>query len=196
MKITRSISDTGTERTEFEFTQAAGRRCGGCTLCCKLLPVEEIGKHAGERCRHQRWGKGCAVYRRGLPVSCSLWSCAWLADAGAAGLPRPDRAHYVVDIVADTVRVVPHDGTPPTLLSVIQVWLDPAFPEAHRDPALRAYIEARAMPALIRLNSKDAFILSPPNCSPSGQWEEVMTNLNLAVPGANWSKMPGRLRLL
>ena len=126
---------------EFEDESAPGaRRCGGCTLCCKLLPVEEIGKHAGERCRHQRWGKGCAVYRRGLPVSCSLWSCAWLADAGAAGLPRPDRAHYVVDIVADTVRVVPHDGTPPTLLSVIQVWLDPAFPEAHRDPALRAYI--------------------------------------------------------
>jgi len=38
------------------------RQCGGCTLCCKLLPVPPLEKLAGQRCQHQRHGKGCAVY--------------------------------------------------------------------------------------------------------------------------------------
>ena len=36
--------------------------CGGCTFCCKLLPVDSLGKHANTRCQHQHVGKGCAVY--------------------------------------------------------------------------------------------------------------------------------------
>ena len=44
------------------------RRCGDCQLCCKLLPVRELSKGASERCRHQRVGKGCTVYRQpGMP---------------------------------------------------------------------------------------------------------------------------------
>jgi len=30
------------------------RTCGGCTLCCKLLPVRELKKPANTRCQHQR----------------------------------------------------------------------------------------------------------------------------------------------
>jgi hypothetical protein len=29
------------------------RHCDGCTLCCTLLPIKEIGKRAGERCMYQ-----------------------------------------------------------------------------------------------------------------------------------------------
>ena len=118
----------------------SGRQCGGCTLCCRLLPVAEIGKLAGHRCQHQRHAKGCAVYAH-APVSCRAWSCAWLVDEDAGALSRPDRAHYVIDIVPDFVKMVWPDGRVDKL-PVLQVWCDPAFPNAHRDPALRAYLSA------------------------------------------------------
>ena len=66
------------------------RRCGDCQLCCKLLPVGALGKAAGERCRHQRHHKGCAVYRkRGFPSECGAWSCRWLVEDDTADLSRP-----------------------------------------------------------------------------------------------------------
>ena len=37
------------------------RQCGSCTLCCKLIPVEELHKAAGQRCQHVRAGKGCSI---------------------------------------------------------------------------------------------------------------------------------------
>ena len=42
------------------------RHCGGCTLCCKLIPVEELNKPAGARCKHVRTGKGCSIYALSL----------------------------------------------------------------------------------------------------------------------------------
>src|SRR5262245_54343180 len=58
-----------------------GRRCGDCTLCCKLLPVRELHKKGGERCQHQKAGKGCGVYNKpAMPPSCGLWSCRWLVQ--------------------------------------------------------------------------------------------------------------------
>lgn len=78
------------------------RTCGDCQLCCKLLPVRAVGKGANERCRHQRFGKGCAIYHHpSFPVECRVWSCRWLVDPEAHGLSRPDRTHYVVDIMPD-----------------------------------------------------------------------------------------------
>jgi len=40
-----------------------GRQCGGCTLCCTLLPVKSLDKGANERCRHLCF-KGCGIYAR------------------------------------------------------------------------------------------------------------------------------------
>lgn len=165
------------------------RECGACTLCCKLLPVvdkatggdiEYVGstgmdKKAGERCRHQSHGKGCAVYgTSAMPACCSFWSCRWLTGDDTADLPRPDRAHYVVDIMPDFIRVVPHDGSPATDIPVIQVWVDPAYRDAHRDPALRRYLARQAekgFMAVIRFNSSDGFVLAAPRFT-GGDWIE------------------------
>ena len=111
------------------------RRCGDCQLCCKLLPVRdgELDKGAGERCRFQHAGKGCAIHAqlaRRVP-SCALWSCSWLIDPEAAKLPRPDRCHFVVDIVPDFVHATPPGGERIDI-PVMQVWIDPAFPQAAR----------------------------------------------------------------
>lgn len=119
------------------------RRCGECTLCCKLLPVRELGKGANERCRFQSH-KGCRVYhqpRKGFPVSCSLWNCRWLVDPETTKLRRPDRSHYVVDIMPDLVRVDNNDTGESQEISVVVVWVDRAFPDAWRDPELLAIAE-------------------------------------------------------
>jgi hypothetical protein len=153
------------------------RRCNECTLCCKLLPVLEINKGANVRCVHQRATKGCAIYRKeNFPMSCAVWSCVWLVDPNAKDLSRPDRSHYVIDPSPDYVEVDLQDGSPMTRISVMQVWLDPKFPDAHRDPALRAYLAMRGerfqQMALIRYNSRDAFTLVPPSMSDTGDWIE------------------------
>lgn len=72
------------------------RQCGDCQLCCKLLPVQSLGKEAGQRCKHQRHSKGCAVYAQLERVSpeCRLWNCRWLVENDTADLrlrPQPLR---------------------------------------------------------------------------------------------------------
>lgn len=143
------------------------RRCGDCQLCCKLLPVQELRKGANQRCKFQRVGKGCTVYgQRTMPGSCSLWTCRWLAEAETTGeLSRPDRSHYVIDAIPDYVHCEPPDGGEPYQLPVLQIWVDPLFPDAHRDPALRRYLAKvgeQGLAALIRFNASDAFVLFPP----------------------------------
>jgi len=98
------------------------RQCGACTLCCKLLPVHDgvlingkrmqgnLDKPAGERCRYQRH-TGCTVYNTALmPACCKMWNCRWLGNDDTGDLSRPDRSHYVIDIMPDYVTVVDNAG--------------------------------------------------------------------------------------
>jgi len=157
------------------------RQCGGCTACCKITPVKELDKPANTRCQHQRFQKGCAIYAK-RPMSCRLWSCAWLVDPAAADLRRPDHGHMVVDILPDFVTLKYGDGQPDVQIPVVQVWIDPAYPDAHRDPAFRAYIERRGedgFMALIRTGSMDAWVLCPPNLASDGEWHEQRSNTQM-----------------
>ena len=145
------------------------RACGDCTLCCKLVPVKELKKPAGERCVHQRV-TGCRIYAR-RPMSCRLWNCRWLTNVGTHELSRPDRAHYVIDLAEDFVMATPPEGDP-FAVPVIQVWVDPKHPHAHRDPALRRYLDSQGRAAIIRYSSSKAFMLAPPSVSSDRQWHE------------------------
>lgn len=147
------------------------RRCGDCQLCCRLLPTAEIAKPALERCPHQKHGTGCAIYAR-RPMSCQLWSCRWLVDEATKDLPRPDRSHYVIDTFPDFISMVPHDGSTPTHVEVIQVWIDPAHEHAHRAPSFRAWLEAQGKPAIVRYDSREGFILFPPCTTAEKRWVE------------------------
>jgi hypothetical protein len=161
--------------TTISFTEGTGRICGDCQLCCKLIPVEEIAKLAGQRCQHQRAHKGCTIYAK-RPVSCRLWSCRWLIEPDAASLPRPDRAHYVIDMGEDAIRVRDDRTGEQRAVPVLQVWCDPAHPHAHRDPRLRAYLLRMAeqgVAAIIRYDSTRAFTLFAPPFFSDGQWHEV-----------------------
>lgn len=125
------------------------RECGSCTLCCKLLPVSETGKLAGVRCEHQRSGKGCAIYSR-RPMSCRLWSCSWLTADDVRDLARPDRSHYVIDTFPDFITLSDNLTGELQEVPVAQIWIDPDYPDAHRDPALRDLLERRNINALVR----------------------------------------------
>jgi hypothetical protein len=141
------------------------RTCGDCQLCCRLLPTVEINKPANERCKHQKHGVGCAIYSR-RPMSCALWNCRWLVDDDTADLPRPDRAHYVIDMMPDFVTKT-EPGADPVNLPVIQVWVDPAHRDAHRAPSFRRYVERQGMAVVIRYGSREGFTLIPPSMTGS-----------------------------
>lgn len=160
------------------------RACGDCQLCCKLLPVGSLKKGAGVKCQHQRVGKGCMVYHRlwGVAPECKLWSCRWLVADDTGDMRRPDRAHYVIDPMPDFVTLDPHDGTGPQRREVAQIWIDPDYPDAHRDPALRAWLEKRNVIGLVRYNNERALALMPPKMMDTGQWCERASNLNHENP--------------
>lgn len=152
-----------------------GRECGGCSLCCRLLPMAEIGKPSGARCPKQ-CSTGCRIYDA-RPFACRVWSCRWLVDDAEADLKRPDRSHYVVDPLPDFVTVRDDATGQEAKLGVVQVWVDPAHPDAHREPGLRRYLarigERQGYAALIRYSSRDGFTLFPPALTPDGQWIEA-----------------------
>jgi hypothetical protein len=131
--------------------------------------MPEFQKPAGARCQHQRHGVGCNIYPM-RPRACALWNCRWLAGDNVGH--RPDRAHYVIDIMPDYITCVPHDGGEPYKVPVVQVWVDPHYPNAHRDKRLRAWLEEINLPALIRLNNRDGFVIAPPAWSSDGKWWE------------------------
>lgn len=162
------------------------RHCGGCTLCCRLLPMHSgapgtpgsIHKAGGVRCPQQQTGKGCAIYST-RPTCCRLWSCQWLMNVDADDLRRPDRSRYVIDAMPDFVELRPNDGSEPTKVAVVQIWVDPKHPDAWREPALLAYIERRGKQgtgAIIRFNEHDAITVFPPTLANDGEWHEFKSN--------------------
>ena len=157
------------------------RACGSCTKCCKLVPVKEIGKAAGQRCVAQRHG-GCTIHDKpNYPRSCAAWSCLWLVNDDTGDLRRPDRSHYVIDCLPDYVKLREDSTGTVVEMPVFQIWCDPNYPDAHRDPALRAWLERKAAQrsvlGLVRYDGQRALCLFPPSVSSSGQWIEKGTNL-------------------
>jgi len=137
-----------------------------------MLP--EFDKAAGERCQHQRL-HGCGIYAR-RPFSCRFWNCRWLVNNDMDGMRRPDRAHYVVDIMPDFVTLQAGDAEPFNI-EVVQIWIDPRHGDAWRkDAALMAYIERRAhegIAALVRSDAKQATTVFAPPMASDKQWHEI-----------------------
>lgn len=180
------------------------RACNECSLCCKLLPMQknsedrypdtikfleqegilkpgehlsflrDFDKPGGHRCPHQRHRKGCAVYNI-RPMGCRVWSCRWLFDEDTAALRRPDRAHYVLDSSPDFVTSEDENGEQ-NVIPVMQVWLDPGFPDAYRDVDLYAYFAKqfhKGTAVLVRVTREESiFIIGPPM---TDEWHELHT---------------------
>ena len=157
------------------------RQCGDCQLCCKLLPVPPLQKLAGTSCRFQKFHKGCTVYHKPqMPSECALWNCRWLVNNDTADLPRPDRAHYVIDIMPDFITVSQDETGVKQNIQVAQVWIDPKHPDAHRDPGLRRWMFRRAqegIATIVRYNAKDAIVIFAPPFDSGGEWHEIVSGM-------------------
>jgi hypothetical protein len=177
--------DDGSATVTFD-DKGTGRSCGECTLCCRLLPVQSLAKPANKRCAHAT-RKGCSIYPK-RPWDCRTWSCRWLSDPLAKDLRRPDRTHYVIDVQYDDLVTRNEETGATQKLSMLQVWVDPNRPDAHRDPALRAYLEAMAkrfgVPAVIRYSTTRGFLLIAPSLN-DGQWLE--RHDSLVMPEASFA---------
>jgi hypothetical protein len=153
------------------------RQCGDCQLCCKLLPVRALEKAAGQACSFQKFHKGCTVYRGPrFPFECGVWNCRWLVNDDAADLSRPDRAHYVIDLMPDFITAIDNETGVRRDIQVVQIWIDPKHPLAHHDPALRRWMFRRAqdgIAALVRFNERDALTIFAPPFDPKGEWHEI-----------------------
>jgi len=121
-----------------------------------------LHKGAGERCRHQFSG-GCRVHGKPLdfPLACHLWACHWLTHESTGKLQRPDRSHYVIDPMPDEVTVRDEHTGKMVTGHALQVWVDPHYPDAWKDPALLAYVTELNMPMLVRHNSYDGVLVMP-----------------------------------
>jgi hypothetical protein len=82
----------------------AGRTCGSCSLCCRLLDVPEAGKPDHEWCPHCRPGKGvgggCTIYQD-RPATCRKYLCMWLMWPAFDARWFPKDCGIVVDFYID-----------------------------------------------------------------------------------------------
>jgi hypothetical protein len=84
------------------------RGCGDCSLCCKLLGIEALGKPLDKWCSHCAPGAGgCTIYP-GRPEACRSFSCLWLLDGMLGEDWRPDRAGFVLYLDEGGRRLVVH----------------------------------------------------------------------------------------
>jgi hypothetical protein len=75
-----------------------GRSCGECSMCCKLLKIDEIeiSKPANQWCKHCRPGAGgCMIYDDRPPV-CHGFACLWLVDPTLNDEWKPSHSKIVI----------------------------------------------------------------------------------------------------
>jgi hypothetical protein len=102
---------------------ATTKTCGDCTLCCKVMAIEQLAKPVGSWCAHCRPGHGCRIYAD-RPEECRSFSCLWLINDLLDQRWKPSRSRLVL--------TTSEDG--------IEVRCDPGFPHAWRREPFRSEI--------------------------------------------------------
>jgi hypothetical protein len=107
---------------------SAKKACGDCTLCCKVMAIEELAKPASSWCRHCKPGRGCLIYAN-RPAECQSFSCLWLIDERFGQHWKPNKSKLVL--------TTSQDG--------IEIRCDPGFPDAWRKEPFRGEIHKLAL---------------------------------------------------
>lgn len=103
------------------------RQCGDCTLCCKVMAIEELAKRANIWCPHCDPRHGCLVYA-GRPAECRSFDCLWLIDDRFGQHWKPNKSKLVL--------TTSRDG--------IEIRCDQGFPDAWRKEPFRSEIRTLA----------------------------------------------------
>lgn len=111
-----------------------GRDCRDCTLCCKLLAVEELAKPPLDWCPHCTAKSGCGIYQQ-RPTECRQFFCEYRLDASLGEHWKPSRCKIVVVLEEHTNAIVIHDDPArqqawrqEPYFSEIQRWADVGTP--------------------------------------------------------------------
>src|SRR3954464_14389856 len=127
------------------------RGCDGCTLCCKVMGVQALGKPAGTWCQHCKTGVGCGIYET-RPSDCSAFLCGFLLLPELSEEWRPAVSRLII--------------SPLTLGNRINVDVDSARPDAwRRHPyydSLKAWSKrtlAKAGQVVVRVNGRSIVVL-------------------------------------
>lgn len=78
------------------------KECGGCTLCCELLPVPQLQKPESVLCGFCKRGVGCTVHER-RPLVCRTFDCVYIQDEEIGLELRPDNCKVMFEKVNDTL---------------------------------------------------------------------------------------------
>jgi len=89
----------------------AGRSCGECTLCCKLIGVTELDKPKGIWCKHCDVGVGCKIYAN-RPAECRAFHCGYLVNDRLGEHWKPSRSKMVVTTDGPSVTIYVDPGRP------------------------------------------------------------------------------------
>jgi hypothetical protein len=147
MAMNNNEKADASEALILERRAQTGRNCGACSLCCKLLDINEdaFQKPAGTWCKHCRPGRGgCAIYNERPPV-CRGYACEWLGNLNMGDEWQPLRSKMVVSqTVADTLTI---KGVP-----FHHIWLsievDPGSPNNWRLEPYWSHIHAWSLAGL------------------------------------------------
>jgi len=110
------------------MTHSAKRTCGDCTLCCKVMAIEELAKPASHWCLHCKPGRGCTVYAD-RPAECENFNCLWLVNDVLDERWKPNKSKLVL--------TTSEDG--------IEIRCDPGFLDAWRKEPYHSQIRSWAM---------------------------------------------------
>src|SRR6266700_8447737 len=72
-----------------------GRACGSCTLCCKVIAVDDFAKPPGVWCTHCVRHKGCGIYET-RPTDCRTFFCEWMLTTSLGADWKPERAKFAL----------------------------------------------------------------------------------------------------
>jgi hypothetical protein len=100
------------------------KTCGDCTLCCKVMAIEELQKPSSSWCAHCQPGRGCRIYSD-RPAECRAFSCLWLINDRLGQHWKPSKSKLVL--------TMSDDG--------IEVRCDPGFPDAWRKEPFRSEMQ-------------------------------------------------------
>lgn len=143
---------------------APGKSCGTCTLCCKLMAIEELGKPHGTWCVHAIPGKGCGIYAE-RPGSCRAFHCGYLASPVLSEEWHPARAKIVLMFVQSGIIALVDAGRP-------DVWKAAPYYQQFKTWSA-AFLEHQRQ-VLVRIGNRTIVVL--PN-------EDV--DIGLLLPGEN-----------
>ena len=120
--------------------------CGTCSLCCKILDIDELGKPAGTWCEHCA-RPGCSQYAERAEI-CRTFECLWLQSQTRSDfnpMPealRPDRCHAILTVHPKLSALIAH--------------VDPTYPGAHNQGALGRFLDGVRLPLFITTGDKRA----------------------------------------